>query len=232
MVNALAKRAVKRISVSTAATILAVAAAPLHAEGPEVPDIPMISVKAVGGSVDKLMPGWEKLKRPATLGGRERQAILEHVSGGGLGGVPVPNTIQTQGKTPTLTHLLLTVRRPWFVHRGFLAGEGVARLDGRAAMRFDESVPGRAIVGLNVAEGLTYLVDFLIQGEGAGDYVFESTAGAQVFADPDAERTHVLVAITAENSGWTEISLRRDGGAFDLHTVEITLAQGPQEGAR
>ncbi len=211
---------------------MAAASVALQAQGPDLPHIPMVLVAAQGGSASKLMPDWEQPNRPPTLGGRERQAILEQVSGGGSGGVPVPNDIQTQGKTPTLSHLLLTVRRPWFVHRGFLAGEGVARLDSRSVMRFEESVPGRAIVGLNVVEGLTYLVDFLVGGEGAGDYVFESSSGEQVFTDPVGERNHVLVAIQAQNSGWTEISLRRNGGAFDLHTVEITLALGPEKGGR
>ena len=200
---------------------------PLAASDEAVPEIPVVAVTANGGGTSSLMPDWEEPQRPPTLGGREREAVLKRVSGGGSGGVPLPNDLQARGLAPTLSHLILTVRRPWFVQRGFLAGEGVARLDTRSALSFEADTPGRAIVGLNLQEGLTYLVDFLISGRGAGDYVLETSTGSTIFADDSGERTHVLVAIKAEESGWTEISLRRAAGDFDLHTVEVTLASGP-----
>jgi hypothetical protein len=139
------------------------------------------------------------------------------------------NNIQTQGKTPTLRQVILTVKRPWYVHRAFLAGEGVQRVDARSVLHFDESIPGRAIVGLNLIEGHTYLLDFLLQGEGPGDYRVETGEEILEFPDPGAERTHVLLALEAGNNGWTEVSLSRDAGAFDLHSVEVTLARGPNE---
>lgn len=208
---------------------LAVFAGPLPAADVDVPEVIVVPVSPERGSAEGLVPDWEQPRRPSTLSGNDRQAILKQVSGGGSGGVPLLNSIQTQGRTPTVRHLILTVKRPWYVHRGFLSGENVQRVDARSTMRFHESTPGRAIVGLNLIEGNIYLVDFLIDGEGQGDYSVETSAGSHAFPDPDGERTHVLLALKAERNGWTEVSLRRDAGAFNLHSVEITLAQGPPE---
>jgi hypothetical protein len=194
-----------------------------------VPEVAVISVTPEGGSSDSLVEEWDEPRRPPTLSGKERQAILIQVSGGGAGGLPLLNNIQTQGKTPTLRQVILTSKRPWYVHRAFLAGEGVQRMDARSAMSFDESIPGRAIVGLNLIAGHTYLVDFLLRGAGEGVYRVETSAGPMDFPDPGAQRTHVLLALEAENNGWTEISLSRDAGSFDLHSVEVTLARGPTE---
>lgn len=205
---------------------MAVCSAPLPAADVEVPEILVVPVTPERGSADGLVPDWDQPRRPPPLGGRERQAILEQVSGGGSGGVPLPS-LQTEGRTPTVRHLILSVKRPWYVHRGFLSGENVQRVDARSIMRFDESMPGRAIVGINLIAGNVYLLDFLIAGEGQGDYSVETSAGMHAFPDPDGKRTHVLLALKAEKNGWTEVSLRRDAGAFELHTVEVTLAQGP-----
>lgn len=209
--------------------VLAAWATALPAQEDATPDVPIIAVSPQVGSSDSLIPDWEQQRRPATLGSRDRQAILEYVSGGGEGGVPLINTIQTQGRTPTVRHLILTVKRPWYVHRAFLAAEGVQRVDARSTMHFEGATPGRVIVGLNLIEGNVYLLDFLLKGEGKGDYTVITGAGAQAFPDVDGDRTHVLLALEAQSSGWTEVSLSRDGGAFDLHSVEVTLARGPGE---
>lgn len=203
------------------------------AAGPEVnvPEVPVIGVSPKTSSSNSLTPDWDQPNRPPTLSGRERQAILQQVSGGGEGGLPMMNNIQTQGRTPNLRQAILTVKRPWFIHRAFLAAEGVQRTDARSIMRFDESQPGRAVVGLNLLEGHTYLIDFLIDGKGEGDYNVVTSTGTHAFPDPGAERNHVLLALEAQSSGWTEVSLSRSGGGFDLHSVEITLARGPNEEA-
>jgi len=195
----------------------------------EVPQVSVIGVTPQGHNADSLIVEWDQPRRPATLSGKERQAILVQVSGGGSGGLPLMNNVQTQGKTPTLRQVILTVKRPWYVHRAFLAGEGVQRVDARSVMHFHESIPGRAIVGLNLIEGHTYLLDFLLQGQGAGEYQVETSEGILEFPDPRAERTHVLLALEAGNNGWTEVSLSRNTGAFDLHSVEVTLARGPNK---
>lgn len=220
-----------RSTCLAAGIALLVAAWPgsVPAAEPDVPEVPVIAVSPESRDMDSLLPNWGKPRRPPPLGGRERQAILQQVSGGGQGGLPLLNTIQTQGRTPDLRQAILTVKRPWYVHRAFLSAEGVQRVDARSVMRFDESIPGRAVVGLNLNVGHTYLIDFLVKGEGKGDYSVETSAGIQPFPDPKGERTHVLVALDAQESGWTEVSLRRDGGAFDLHSVEVTLARGPNE---
>lgn len=205
--------------------------APAAAAGTEVdvPEVPVIAVTPQTGNVDKLVPDWEQPRRPPPLGSRERQAILQQVSGGGAGGLPVMNNINTMGRTPTLRQAILTVKRPWSNHRAFLSAEGVQRVDARSVMRFEESVPGRAIVGVNLQKDTTYLVDFLVQGEGDGDYVVTTASGTQTFPDADARLNHLLIAVRAQADGWTEINLRRTAGAFDLHSVEITLARGPDE---
>lgn len=205
--------------------------APAAAAGPEVdvPEVPVIAVTPQTGNVDKLVPGWEQPRRPPTLGSRERQAILQQVSGGGSGGLPVMNNVNTMGRTPTLRQAILTVKRPWINHRAFLSAEGAQRVDARSILRFDESVPGRAIIGINLLKDTTYLVDFLVQGEGEGDYVVTTASGTQTFPDADARLNHVLIAVRAQSDGWTEINLGRTAGAFDLHSVEVTLARGPNE---
>ncbi len=195
----------------------------------DVPEVPIIAVTPEAGNVDQLVPDWEQPRRPPTLGGRERQAILQQVSDGGAGGLPVMNNINTMGRTPTLRQAILNFKRPWFNHRAFLSAEGVQRVDARSVMRFDESVPGRAIVGINLLKDTTYLVDFLVQGEGEGDYEVTTAAGTRSYPDAGAKLNHVLIAVRAEADGWTEVSLSRTAGAFDLHTVEITLARGPDE---
>lgn len=194
-----------------------------------IPEIPVIKVSPSTGNADALVADWGQPRRPPTLTSKERQAVLEQVSGGGAGGLPLMNNINTRGKTPTLRQVILTVKRPWMVHRAFLSAEGVMRVDARSVYHFDESIPGRAVVGLNLIKGHTYLLDFLIRGEGEGEYSVATSAGVQAFPDPDAERNHVLIALEAENNGWTEVSLSRSAGAFDLHSVEVTLARGPNE---
>lgn len=208
---------------------LACISSPVWAAGQDVdvPEVPVIAVTPEGGSANSVTD-WEQPRRPQVLGGRERQAILEQVSGGGAGGLPLMDNIQNQGKTPTLRQAILTVKRPWMVHRAFLSSEGAQRVDARSVLSFDESVPGRAVVGLNLIEGQVYLIDFLLQGRGAGDFLVTTSAGVQTYPDPDAERNHVLIALKADKSGWAEISLSRTAGGFDLHSVEATLAVGPK----
>lgn len=208
--------------------LLAAWAVPLMAQDDAATEVPIVAVSPKGGNADSLVSEWEQPRRPATLGSRERQQVLQQVSGGGPGGVPLGDELQLQGRAPAVRHLILTVKRPWYVQRAFLAAEGVQRVDARSTMRFDESVPGRAIVGLNLVKGNVYLVDFLLNGEGNGDYELTTDAGIQTYADPDGSRTHVLVALDVQSSGWTELSLGRKSGAFDLHSVEVTLALGPE----
>lgn len=202
------------------------------AAGVEVPEVEIISVTPKTQSANDLVPGWEKPRKPRQLSGEQRQALLEQVSGGGKGGIPLLNTIQTQGRTPEVRQLILTVKRPWYVHRAFLSSEGAERVDARSVMRFGDSGEGRAIVGINLIQGNTYLFDFLVDGEGEGVYTIETDAGVYELPDPDGTRDSVLVALKAEQSGWVEINLRRSTGSFDLHSVEVTLALGPQDEAQ
>ena len=195
----------------------------------DVPVVDIIAVTPQERSADDLVSDWVKPRRPSQLSGKQRQALLEQVSGGGTGGIPLLNNIQTQGRTPTLRQLILTVKRPWYVHRAFLSSEGAQRVDARSVMHFDESMPGRAVIGLNLIAGSTYLLDLLIDGEGEGIYIVETSAGLHEYPDPEAKRTHVLVALQAEQSGWIELSLRRSAGAFNLHSVEVTLVIGPDK---
>ena len=202
----------------------------LPAQTVEVPEVPIISVSPQGRDSNSVLPDWDDPVKPAPLSGRERQAVLQQVSGG-AGGLPLINNIQTQGRTPTLRQVVLTVKRPWYVHRAFLAGEGVQRVDSRSAMHLEGDAKGLATVGLNLIKDTVYLIDFLVRGEGAGEYRIETDDGAQVFPDADGKRTHVLVAVEAKTSGWMGVGLRREGGPFELHTVEVTLARGPNDDA-
>ena len=85
------------------------------------------------------------------------------------------------------------------------------------------------IVGVNLIAGSTYLFDFLVNGEGEGTFTLETDSGLYEFPDPNGDLDNVLVAFRAEQTGWTEISLRRTKGSFDLHSVEVTLAVAPQD---
>lgn len=204
---------------------------PVFAQG-ETPEFTVIKVDPTVQSANDLVAGWDQPRKPPQLTGNERQELIEAVSGGGSGGIPLINNIQTQGRTPTVRQLILSVKRPWYVHRAFLSSEGAQRVDARSVMHFDESTPGRAVVGLNLVAGKNYLVDFLVDGNGEGTYTIESGAGTQEFPDPEGERNHVLLALQAQQSGWAELSLRRSAGSFDLHSVEVTLAVGSEEGAQ
>ena len=190
----------------------------------DVPEVQIISVTPQTRSANDLVSEWEQPRKPSQLTGREREAILEQVSGGENVGIPLLNTIQNQGRTPEVRQLILTVKRPWYVHRAFLSSENARFVDARSVMRFDESQPGRAIVGINLVAGSTYLFDFLVDGEGEGVYTLETVSGNHEFPDPAGDRDNVLVALRAEQSGWTEVSLHRSAGSFDLHSVEVTLA--------
>jgi hypothetical protein len=147
----------------------------------EIPEFTVIAVSPQEDSAGDLVSDWEQPRKPPQLSGKERQALLEEVSGGGTGGIPLINNIQTQGRTPTVRQLILSVKRPWYVHRAFLSSEGAQRVDARSVMHFDESMPGRAVVGLNLIAGNTYLLDFLIKGEGEAVYTIESSSGIQEF---------------------------------------------------
>jgi len=195
-----------------------------------LPKFTVITVSPDEQSANALLPDWNQPRKPMQLSGTERQALIEEISGGGSGGVPLLNNIQTQGRTPSVRQLILSPKRPWYVHRAFLSSEGAQRVDARSVMHFNQSMPGKAVVGLNLIAGQAYLLDFLINGEGEGVYSIESSAGTQEFPDPDGERGHILVALQAEQSGWIELSLSRSAGSFDLHSVEVTLAVGSKEG--
>lgn len=195
----------------------------------EVPEIEVIPVTPQSRNVLELVPDWDIPRTPSQLTGQERQALLQQISGGGSGGTPLLNNIQTMGRTPVVRQLILSVKRPWYVHRAFLSSEGAERVDVRSVMRFGDSQPGRAIVGVNLIAGSTYLFDFLVSGEGEGTFTLETDSGLYEFPDPNGDRDNVLVAFRAEQSGWTEISLRRTSGSFDLHSVEVTLAVARQD---
>ena len=194
----------------------------------DVPDVEIVSVTPQARNELELVPEWEIPNTPQQLTGPKRQELLEYVSGGGSGGVPLLNVIQTQGRIPDVRQLILSVKRPWYVHRAFLSSEGAEFADVRSVMRFGDSPDGRAIVGINLVEGRSYLFDFLVDGQGEGTYVLNTDSGSREFADPDGNRNNVLVALKAEQSGWTELSLSRTAGGFDLHSVEVTLAVGPE----
>ncbi len=202
---------------------------PVIAAEEKVPEFTVITVNPDKQGANDLLPGWEQPRKPSQLTGKERQELIEAVSGAESGGIPLLNNIQTQGRTPTVRQLILSVKRPWYVHRAFLSSEGAQRVDARSVIHFDANKPARAVVGLNLIEGNTYLLDFLIDGQGAGVYSIETDSGIEEFPDPDGTRNHVLVALRAEQSGWTELSLRRSAGSFDLHSVEVTLALGTGE---
>ena len=195
----------------------------------EVPELEIISVSPQSRNELELVPEWDIPRTPSQLSGKERQALLQQVSGGGSGGIPLLNNIQTMGRTPVVRQLILSVKRPWYVHRAFLSSEGAERVDVRSVMRFGDSQPGRAIVGVNLIAGSTYLFDFLVDGQGEGTFTLETDSGIHEFPDPNGDRDNVLAAFKAEQSGWTEISLRRTSGSFDLHSVEVTLAVAPTE---
>lgn len=194
----------------------------------DVPEVEIFPVTPTDRSANDLVSDWVRPAKPTQLTGQEREAILNQVSGGNYSGTPLINNIQTQGRTPVIRQLILTVKRPWYVHRAFLSSEGASRVDARSIMRFDPAESGRAIVGVMLQKGSTYLFDYLLDGTGAGTFILESNSNAYEFPDPEGERSHVLVAFTAEQTGWTEFSLRRDSGSFDLHSVEVTLVVAPE----
>lgn len=223
----------KKVHASPMAVLMLLAlvwTAPNSAEAQvDVPEVEIISVTPQTQSFIELMPEWDQPRMPSQLSGREREAILKQVSGEDSTGTPLLNNIQTMGRTPVVRQLILSTKRPWYVHRAFLSAEGAERVDVRSVMRFGESQSGRAIVGINLVAGSTYLFDFLVDGEGEGAFTLETDSGLYEFADPDGDRDNVLIALKAERTGWTEISLRRTAGAFDLHSVEVTLVVGLPE---
>jgi hypothetical protein len=142
--------------------------------------------------------------------------------GGGGGGAGAAADIQNPGP-PVLDHIELSARRLWVNEKGYLDFILPYELNpSTPSINFNKNFPGIMTVRLKVEEGKNYLVDFSVKSWGQGTYRVETSGGEQEFDDPQGKLEHVLVALSATESGWTNVKFQRlgDSGHY-LFTVHV-----------
>jgi hypothetical protein len=146
--------------------------------------------------------------------------LSEALGGGGFGGAGAGG-FQNPGP-PVLDHIELSARQTWANEKGYL--DFLLPYDINPAtpsINFNKNFPGRLTVRLKVEEGKTYLVDFAVSSWGSGTYSVETSGGEQEFDDPQGNLEHVLVALNATESGWTDVRFDRTGTGHYLYTVTV-----------
>lgn len=143
------------------------------------------------------------------------------LGGGGFGGAGAGG-FQNPGP-PVLDHIELSARSTWVHEKGYL--DFVLPYDINPAtpsITFNKNFPGAMTVKLKVEEGETYLVDFAVSSWGKGTYRIETSGGEQEFDDPQGKLEHVLVALNATESGWTNVRFKRTGDSGHyLYSVRV-----------
>jgi len=147
--------------------------------------------------------------------------LLGVALGGGFGGAGAGD-FQNPGP-PVLDHIELSARTLWIHEKGYLDFVLPYQLNpSTPSINFNKNFPGVMTVRLKVEEGKTYLVDFAVSSWANGTYRVETSGGEQEFDDPQGKLEHVLVALNATESGWTNVRFQRlgDSGHY-LFTVHV-----------
>ncbi len=143
------------------------------------------------------------------------------LGGGGFGGAGAGG-LQNPGP-PVLDHIELSARRMWVNEKGYLYFLLPFSLDPSSpSINFNKNYPGSMIVKLKVEEGETYLIDFAVKSWGKGTYRIETSGGSQEFEDTQGKLEHVLIALNATESGWTDVGFDRTGDTGHyLYSVRV-----------
>jgi hypothetical protein len=157
---------------------------------------------------------------PEPISPSERGDILKSI--GGSGNAPSTDGMDAAPK-PGLQHIVLTSRQPFVSEKGYLRLTLPQTVHPESPIVFNKEFPSTMSVNLKVEEGGLYLVDFAVRGVGSGTYKVNTGAGGQEFDDTEGNLKHVLIALNAEASGWTGVSMTHTG-TYNLFSVEVTRA--------
>jgi len=82
-----------------------------------------------------------------------------------------------------------------------------------------------SVIGLHlqVEQGRSYLVDFLVRPSDSLNYRLRMSPGEYVYEDLGGSYNHVLATVTSKSAGWTNIALDSDSGKmFRFFGVSVT----------
>lgn len=166
-------------------------------------------------------PGVRAPRRPAPADAARNDAVRTLSSG--RGGVPQgPGAVQAQ-KPGELQDVTLTSQRPWINEQAYvtyLLAYGTNTATGHVL--FNKNFPGLTGVYLNVLQGSSYLVDFVVDSWGEGTYRVESGDVRQEFKNAEGPQ-HLMVGVQPTASGWVHVFLSRPGGTgYYVMEVRIT----------
>lgn len=150
-----------------------------------------------------------------------KQDILHSI--GGESAAPSANSTDAARET-RLDHIVLSAREPFYEDKGYLTLTLPATFHPESVIAFDNNFSNILGVKLNVEKGGMYLVDFAVHATGAGAYKVDTESGGQTFEDSNSALEHVLIALSAEASGWTTVRMSRTGSGYNLYSVEVTRA--------
>ena len=117
---------------------------------------------------------------------------------------------------------VLTSRQPYIKEQGYLTLTLPHTVHPESAIVFNTDFPGAVGVKLKVENGGLYLVDFAVKAAGAGVYKVVTESGMQEFEDSNGKLEHLLIALSADASGWTTMRMNRTGASYNLYSVEVT----------
>ena len=184
-----------------------------------------VRVRAVGARPARAQRGVEAPPAPPAppdpIEPETMDLVGNAIGGGGFGGA-APGGFQNPGP-PVLDHIELSARQMWVNEKGYLDFVLPYQMNpSTPSINFNKNFPGQMTVKLKVEEGKSYLVDFAVSSWGKGTYKVETSGGAQEFDDPQGKLEHVLVALHATESGWTDVRFERlgDSGHY-LYTIIV-----------
>ncbi len=183
-------------------------------------EVKVFTVKPSNRPVAILAPNALTPVAPEPISPSERGGILKSI--GGSGNVPSADGVDEAPK-PVLEHIVLTSRQPFVNEKGYLRLTLPQTVHPESPIVFNKEYPSTMSVNLKVEEGGLYLVDFTVKGVGSGTYKVVTEAGSQEFKDAGGNLKHVLIALNAEASGWTGVSMTHTG-TYNLFSVEVTRA--------
>jgi len=155
---------------------------------------------------------------PDPISSSAKAEILKSI--GGSADVPSAQSEDTAEQS-VLEHIVLTSKQPFVNEQGYLRLTLPQTVHPESPVVFNKKYPSTMSVNLKVEEGGLYLVDFAVKGVGPGTYKVTTEAGSQEFEDTGGNLNHVLIALNAEGSGWTGVSMIHTG-TYNLFSVEVT----------
>lgn len=181
-------------------------------------EVKMIAVAPVQRAPALLAPNARTPVPPALLDQARRQQIL--------GSVLHREGDQTAGDTsndpePTET-IVLSAATPFHEAKGILTLVQPFTVHPETGIHMRGTQPGSVGVKVRVEQGNHYLVDFVVRSAVPGVYQLESAGESQEVSDSNASLGHVLLALSAQSTGWATVRLKRPESDFFLYSVEVT----------